>query len=71
MSKTFHDDFGNTATIKEGRHFPYKGAKKKQVDFLLTLSADYENNFVYFVSLYDTEKEAMEKLKIFSCNTWH
>ena len=70
MVKTFHDDYGNTAMIKEGRHFPYKGAKEKQADFILTLSADYEDNFIYFVSLYETEKEAMDHLKKFSCGTF-
>lgn len=71
MIKTFHDNFGNTATIKTGRHFPYQGAKEKQDSFLLTLSADYENNFIYFVSLYETETAARNKLQDFSCNTWH
>ena len=71
MVKIFHDDFGNTATIKEEPHFPYKGAKRKQNAFLLILSADYENNFVYFISLYETETEAISKLQKFSCNTWH
>lgn len=68
--KEFHDDFGNIATIKEEQHFPYKGAKEKQNGFVLTLTADYENDFVYFVSLYETENDAMNKLKSFSCNTW-
>lgn len=68
--KILHDDFGNTATIKEEMILPYKGATKKQNAFILTLSADYEKDFVYYVSVYETLSDAMEKLKNISCNTW-
>jgi hypothetical protein len=65
--KVLHDDFGNTATIKEEMHFPYRGAKEKQNAFILTLTADYENNCIYFVSYYESMLDAMNKLKNFSC----
>jgi hypothetical protein len=71
LIKTFHDDFGNTAVITKKNILPYKGSPQKQVAFILTLSADYENDFIYFVSMYETEIEAMEKLQTFSCNSWH
>ena len=71
LIKTFHDDFGNTAVITEKNVLPYKGAPQKQQAFILTISADYENDFIYFVSMYETEIEAMKKLQKFSCNTWH
>lgn len=68
--KTFKDDFGNVATIEEKMTLPYKGSPIKEKAFILTLKAEYDNNMIYFVSIYETEKEALEKLTYFSCNTW-
>lgn len=68
--KLLHDNFGNTATITEKEILPYKGSKQKEKAFILTLKADYDNNFLYHLSIYETEKEAMNKLKTLSCNTW-
>ena len=68
--KILHDNFGNTATIKNEKHYPYRGSTEKEDTYVLTLTADYDDNCVYFVSFYETEQEAMSKLTKFSCNTW-
>jgi hypothetical protein len=68
--KIFHDDFGNTATITEVMTLPYRGSKRKEKGFVLSITADYDNNFLYFVSVYDSIEDAQEKLTEFSCNTW-
>ena len=68
--KILHDDFGNTATIEETFMFPYKGAKYKENAYILKLTADYENNALYFLSVYDSVKAALEKLQGISCGTF-
>jgi hypothetical protein len=71
ITKTIlHDDYGNTATIKEKYLLPYKGATRKEKGYILTLTSDYDNDMVYFVSIYESFDEAMKKLNNFSCGTW-
>lgn len=70
MEKTFCDDFGNTARINEIVTLPYKGAKRKQKCYKLSITADYNDDFLYHVSVYETEEDAKNALKAFSCNTW-
>ena len=38
--------------------------------YRLSLYAEYDNDFLYFVSLYESKHDAMRKLENFSCNTW-
>ena len=66
----YKDDFGNTAIIETIKHFPYREAKKKVKSFRLIVSSDYDNNSIYFVSVYETEERALNKLKEFSCGTF-
>lgn len=66
----YKDDFGNTARISEVMTLPYKGAKRKYKGYKLSITADYDNNFLYHVSLYETKETAKNALKVFSCNTW-
>jgi hypothetical protein len=61
---------GNTATITEKYILPYKGAMQKTKGYVLTLTADYDDNMVYFVSIYESIDKAMEELNSFSCGTW-
>ena len=68
--KILHDDFGNTATITEKDILPYRGSPIKEKGYILSITADYENNFLYFVSVYESIEKAMNKLEEFSCNTW-
>lgn len=70
MKKILHDDYGNRAEIEEVVTLPYKGSPKKEKGYRLSLYAEYDNDFLYFVSLYASERDAMENLKNFSCNTW-
>lgn len=70
MNKIYKDNFGNTATIEGVMIFPYKGARKKENGFRLSIKSDYDNNFLYHVSVHETEKEAELKMREFSCNTW-
>lgn len=68
--KSFLDDYGNMATIKKDYGFPYKGAEKRTEEFILTLYSMYDNCKMYFLSIYETEEDAMNKLKSFSCGTF-
>lgn len=68
--KILHDDFGNRAEIEEVTTLPYKGSPIKEKGYRLSLYAEYNNDFLYFVSLYESKGDALEKLKDFSCNTW-
>lgn len=66
----YKDYFGNTAKIEKVYILPYKGAQTKESNFRLLITADYENDFLYFVSVYETEKDALKKLEGFSCGTF-
>lgn len=68
--KHFEDDYENKALIEKSEGFPYKGATEKVEQFTLSLYATYDNNKMYFLSVYETEEDAMEKLKDFSCGTF-
>ena len=70
MKKILHDDYGNRAEIEEVVVLPYKDSPTKEKGYRLSLYAEYDNDFLYFVSLYESERDAMENLEKFSCNTW-
>ena len=70
MSKIFNDKFENTATIAEITHKPYSTATHTEKGYVLTLYANYDNNRIYFVSIYESESEALKKLSTFSCGTF-
>ena len=70
MKKILHDNFGNTATIEEVSIFAYNGAKRKEKAYRLSLTADYDNNFLYHVSVHENMQQVEFKLKGLSCNTW-
>jgi hypothetical protein len=38
--------------------------------FRLWITADYDGDFLYHVSVHETEKDALKKLKSFSCGTF-
>ena len=69
-AKIFCDDFGNVASIAEGKGRPYKDAPELVTEYTLALFAKYDNNKMYFLSVYETEADAREKLKEFSCGTF-
>lgn len=68
--KTLKDDYGNIATIEKMEVLPYKGASKKELCFRLCLMAEYDNNFLYHVSCYETLEETIHKLTEFSVGTF-
>ena len=70
MKKILHDDYGNRAEIEEVVTLPYKDSPTKEKGYRLSLYAEYDNDFLYFVSLYESKHDAMRKLENFSCNTW-
>ena len=65
----YRDIFGNLAIIDEVYISPHKEACKKW-SYRLRLFAEYDNNFYYFLSVYESEEAAIAKLKECSCNTW-
>lgn len=65
----YRDIFGNLAIIDEVYVAPYKEACKKW-SYRLRLFAEYDNDFCYFLSVYESEEAAIAKLKECSCNTW-
>ena len=65
-----HDDFGNTATIEERIILPYRGATKQKKSYVLSLTADYNMDFLYFRSVYESMEDVKAKLTILSCGTW-
>ena len=70
MKKILHDDYGNRAEIEKVIILPYKHSPKTEIAYRLSLYGEYNNDFLYFVSLYESERDAMRKLENFSCNTW-
>lgn len=54
---------------KNGKPF-HIGAKEKTTLFRLNLMAAYDSNFLYHVSCYETLKDAIDKLRGFSCGTF-
>lgn len=68
--KRFRDDFGNAALIEKVNTFAYNEAPRKTEAYRLMLIAEYDDNFVYHVSVHEILGEAENKLKCFSCNTW-
>lgn len=66
----YKDDFGNTAKIEKVKLFAYRGATEKENGFRLWITSDYDSGFLYHVSVYETEKDALKKLESFSCGTF-
>ena len=65
-----HDDFGNTATIEEKMILAYNGAKVRTKAYVLTLTADYDGDMVYHVSMYDRMDDLEKALSKISLGTW-
>lgn len=68
--KIYKDDFGNTAIIEEVEILAYKGAQHRNKGFRLKITADYDNGFLYHVSVHETEADALHKLEVFSLGTF-
>lgn len=68
--KVLHDNFGNTATIEKVMILPYKGARQKELAYILKLTADYEENLLYRLTTHETIADVYKELEKISCNTW-
>ena len=66
----FRDDFGNLAIIEEVFMLPYERAKERERAYRLKLIAEYDDDFCYFMSIYDSKEAAIAKMRKYSCNTW-
>ena len=66
----FRDDFGNLAIIEEVFMLPYERAKERERVYRLKLIAEYDDDFCYFMSMYDSKEAAIAKMRKYSCNTW-
>ena len=65
--KVFKDIYGNIATIIQTKGLPFQDAPERVDEFTLTLYATYDNNKVYFLSIFESLEDAKNKLKQFSC----
>lgn len=68
--KIYKDSFGNTAKIEQVEILPYRGAPDKVIGYRLWVTSDYANNFVYFVSVYETFIDAKRELAEISAGTF-
>lgn len=64
MKLIYHDQaHENTAIIEEVYTLPYRGATHKQKGYKVTYMADYDNCFIYRVSVFETLDDAKADLK--------
>lgn len=68
--KVYFDDFGNKATIEKGMILPYKGSPIKEVAYRLCCFSLYENDLLYYASVFQSIGDAIKKLDNFSCGTF-
>lgn len=68
VTRIFKDDYGNRGTLDVSQRFPYNGSWKKQNAYRICLY-DAED-YLYHVSVYETEHEAVDSLKPFSCGSF-
>ena len=66
----YRDNFGNLATIDEVFVLPYERVKERERAYRLKLIAEYDDDFGYFMSMYDSKEAAIAKMRKYSCNTW-
>lgn len=66
-TKRYKDDYGNHAVIEQVMMAPYKDAKKEAA---WRLKVYNNENFLYYVTVYETEKAACNMLGQLSCGTF-
>ena len=57
-----NSECGNTGIIEEVNTYPYKGASKRQKSYRVIVKADYDNDFIYHISVFETLEEAKNDL---------
>lgn len=65
----YRDDFGNAADIDYSVAHAYKGGPMTD-HYRLTCRAVYDNNYVYHVSVHETQADAENELRKMSCGTF-
>lgn len=63
------DEYGNRALIEEVEIKPHKEAKPEKV-YRLSCYAEYNEDFCYYVSIFDSVESAKNQLKNFSCGSF-
>ncbi len=68
--RKFRDRFGNRAEIMVRYGPAYKGDQEKCPHYVLSLYAEYDNDFMYSRSTYESGIDAVKALEGFSCGTF-
>lgn len=63
------DEYENRALIEEVEIKPHKGGTPKKA-YRLSCYADYDEDFCYYVSIFDSVESAENQLKKFSCGSF-
>ena len=63
------DEYENRALIEEVEIKPHKEAKLEKV-YRLSCYAEYNDNFCYYISIFDSVESAENQLKEFSCGSF-
>ena len=58
----YKDEYGNRALIEEVEIKPHKEAKMEKA-YRLSCYAEYNNNFCYYISIFDSVESAENQLK--------
>lgn len=65
----WEDEYENKALIEEVEIKPHKEAKLEKV-YRLSCYAEYDDNFCYHISIFDSAESAENQLKEFSCGSF-
>lgn len=63
------DEYGNRALIEEVEIKPHKEAKLEKA-YRLSCYAEYDEDFCYYISIFDSVESAENQLKEFSCGSF-
>ena len=70
MKKYYLDKYGNAATITRGKGYSHQDATKRTTEYTLVCFALYDNDKIYYVSIFDSMEAASEKLSELSNGTF-
>lgn len=68
--RIFLDDFNHIAKITKIKIYPYDKAPQKEDSFVLKIVSRYNKNMCIFLSIYETEQDAINRLKTFGCGSF-
>lgn len=64
------DKYQNMAIIEKCRVYGHMEAKERTTSYRLSIYDEGDNNFLFYVRMYESLEEARDTLKIFSCDEW-